>query len=144
MVDGGVIASRFEEEAVSRRRIWDRSVDVSRGRVATVCVDILRIDRGAPEKTGLVVPKECYVLKSQDRGTCIDMRWRVVVVSRQETWWGPRSPIFPSQHPANLITTSLPSYRYFRFMLCLGHHRYSSRRQLRSSIGIIKFNILYS
>jgi hypothetical protein len=50
MVDGGVIASRFEEEAVSRRRIWDRSVDESRGRVATVCVDILRIDIGAPEK----------------------------------------------------------------------------------------------
>ena len=54
MVDGGVIASRFEEEAVSRRRIWDRSVDESRGRVATVCVDILRIDLGAPEKNDRV------------------------------------------------------------------------------------------
>jgi hypothetical protein len=52
MVDGGVIASRFEEEAVSRRRIWERSVDESRGRVATVCVDILRIDLGVLEENG--------------------------------------------------------------------------------------------
>jgi hypothetical protein len=54
MVDGGVMASRFEEEAVSRRRIWERSVDDSRGRVATVCVDILRINVGAPEENGRV------------------------------------------------------------------------------------------
>ena len=60
MVDGGVITSRFEDEAVSRRRIWDRFVEESRGKVATVCVDILRINLGAPEKNDRVSRrKEC-------------------------------------------------------------------------------------
>lgn len=34
--DGGVEASRFEEEEGSERRIWERDEAESRGRVATV------------------------------------------------------------------------------------------------------------
>lgn len=39
ILDGGVAASRFEEEW--DRIISDREVEERRGRVATVCVDIL-------------------------------------------------------------------------------------------------------
>jgi hypothetical protein len=101
MVDGGVIASRFEEEAVSRRRIWDSSVDESRGRVATLCVDILRIYLGAPEKNDRV--------GCAQRGLCtyIDVVLRLLFRAKKLWWGGVPGRQFPPQHPANLITTSL-------------------------------------
>jgi hypothetical protein len=44
ILDGGVEASTFEE--TFERRIWDKEVEESRGKFATVCVAILRMYYG--------------------------------------------------------------------------------------------------
>jgi hypothetical protein len=123
MVDGGVIASRFEEEAVSRRRIWDRSVDESRGRVATVCVDILRIDLGPSEKNDRVgCAQRVLCFEVTDRTEVHGLMWCgscCCFVPRKLGGVPGPGRQFPPQHstaPANLITTSL-----FLVHVCLGY-----------------------
>jgi hypothetical protein len=65
-----------------------------------VCVDILRINLGAPEKNDRVSRrKECYVSKPQDRGTCIDVVLRLLFRANK-LWWGGGGVA----NPANLIT----------------------------------------
>jgi len=125
MVDGGVIASRFEEEAVSRRRIWDRSVDESRGRVATVCVDILRIDLRAPEKNDRVgCAQRVLCFEVTDRTEVHGLMWCgscCFFVPRKLGGVPGPGRQFPPQHSTAQHPQTLSQHHYFWFMLCLGY-----------------------